>query len=47
MQQAHRQELALPALEIDVEALGRHFAGTAGDDAEQRRAVGGDDIGRA
>ncbi len=46
MQQTHRQELALPALEIDVEAFGRHFSGSAGDDAQQRRAVGGDDIGK-
>ncbi len=45
MQQADRQELPLPPLEIDVEALGRHFPGTAGDDAEQRRAVGRHDIG--
>ena len=35
----------LAALEVDVELLGRHLAGAAGDDAEQRRAVGGDDVG--
>ena len=45
MQQPHRQELAAAALEVDVEPLRRHLAGMAGDDAEQRRAVGGDDVG--
>ena len=45
VQQANRQELAFTTLEIDVEALGRHLPGAAGDDAEQRRAVGGHDVG--
>ena len=45
VQQPHRQKLTAAALEVDVEPLRRHFAGTAGDDAEQRRAVAGDDVG--
>ena len=46
MQDAHRQEAPGAALEVDVELFGLDLAGPAGDDADQRDAVGRDDVGK-
>ena len=44
VENARRQQAALTRLEVDVELLGRHFAGRAGDHGEHRAAVSGHDI---
>ena len=44
MKQTDRQTLAVAAFEIDVELLGAHFTGRAGDAGQERRAAAGDKI---
>ena len=46
MDEPRRLGDAVAALEIDDGVDRLHLAGRAGDDVEQRRAVGGDDVGK-
>ena len=45
VEQPHRHRAAAAGLEVEVEDLGLHLAGSGGERGKQRRAVAGDDVG--